>query len=129
MNDVDYVIKTPEYRKDHRLCHINMLKDYQEREIAAESELKTISAVIIAISSLSEPPADIYPVESGVKGSKLCNSDILCNLEQKLEHLPENEQEELKTLIIEFSSVFADIPRKTTYASHDVDVGDSKPIK
>ena len=81
VNDVDYVIKTPGHCKDHRLCHINILKGYQEREISAESELKTVSAVIIATSSLLEPPADIYPVESGVKGPKLCNSDILCNLE------------------------------------------------
>ena len=43
--------------------------------------------------------------------------------------LPENEQEELKTLIVKFPSVFTDIPEKLTYASHDVAVGDAKSIK
>ena len=26
LNDVDYIIKTPERRKQQRLCHVNMLK-------------------------------------------------------------------------------------------------------
>ena len=28
MNDVDYVIETPDRKKSQRLCHINMLKEY-----------------------------------------------------------------------------------------------------
>ena len=39
VNEVDYVIRTPGCRKDRRLCHINMLKAYHEREATAETEL------------------------------------------------------------------------------------------
>jgi len=67
-----------------------MLKAYMERETAAELKIKTVSTVVC---SLPEQPMDVYPVESVVKGPKLCNSDILCHLEQKLGHLPDNEQE------------------------------------
>ena len=31
VNDVDYVINTPDRRKSQRLCHINMLKEYHDR--------------------------------------------------------------------------------------------------
>jgi len=126
VNDVDYVIKTPGRRKDSRLCHINTLKAYMERETAAELKIKTVSTVVC---SLPEQPMDVYPVESVVKGPKLCNSDILCHLEQKLGHLPDNEQEELQVLLSEFSCVFTDVPGTTTCAFHDVDVGDAQPIK
>jgi len=73
---------------------------------------------------LPEPPTDIHPVESGVKGPKLCNSDIPCTLKQKLRHLPKNEQK----AYCEFTSVFTDIPGKTNCGSHDVDVGDAQSI-
>ena len=32
LNDVNYVISTPDRRKDERVCHVNMLKEYFERE-------------------------------------------------------------------------------------------------
>ena len=32
VNDTDYIILTPDRRKMKRLCHINMLKEYHERE-------------------------------------------------------------------------------------------------
>jgi len=128
VNEVDYVIRTPGHCKDRRLCHINMLKAYHKRETTAETELKTVSTVVAA-SSLPESPIDICPVESAVKGPKLPNSDVLFNLEQKLGHLPENKQKELRALISEFSSVFTDVPGITSYTFYDADVGDSQPIK
>ena len=32
INDVDYVVDTPDKRKEKRLCHINMIKLYQARD-------------------------------------------------------------------------------------------------
>ena len=71
----------------------------------------------------------MYPVETAIKGPKLSNSYVLCHLEQKLGHLPENKQQELKALIVNFSSVFTDVAGMTTCVAHDVDVGDAQPIK
>ena len=44
VNDADYIIKTLGHCKDSRLCHINMLKPYQEREATAESKCQTVPA-------------------------------------------------------------------------------------
>ena len=61
--------------------------------------------------------------------SKLENSDILRNLNNKLSHLEPSQQEELKQLIHEYEHLFPDIPTRTDKIYHDVIVEDSKPIK
>ena len=35
----------------------------------------------------------------------------------------------MKELILKYSNLFPDVPKRTTIASHDVDVGDAQPIK
>ena len=57
------------------------------------------------------------------------NSEVLLNVKQKLSHLPVWEREMLKELLGEFAVLFPDIPGKTTVAVHDIDVGDTPPIK
>ena len=60
---------------------------------------------------------------------KLHNSDVLLNLDRKLNHLPEEERTVIKQLIEEFVCLFPDVPGKTIAAHHDVDMGDAHPIK
>ena len=60
---------------------------------------------------------------------KLKNSDVLANLETKLSHLSYSQQLQLSALIKKFTDVFPDVPGQTTLVSHDVNVGDSCPIK
>ena len=60
---------------------------------------------------------------------RLQNSDILCNLDSKLEHLEDSKSQELKELIYEYKHLFPDVPRRTNKIFHDVDVDDAKPIK
>ena len=45
--------------------------------------------------------------------SKLKNSDILKDLDQKLSHLSPDKRLELKQLILEYEHLFPDIPFKT----------------
>lgn len=52
VSEVDYVIKTPGCCKDNRLCHMNILKGYQEGEDVAESESKVVSVVAMATPCL-----------------------------------------------------------------------------
>ena len=60
---------------------------------------------------------------------KLQSSDVLSNLDEKLGHLSDNVQCELKQLIREREDIFPDVPSRTNAADHDVDVGDHEPIK
>ncbi len=59
----------------------------------------------------------------------MSNSEILQNLDVKLSHLEDKDRKELSELILEFSDIFPDVPTRTSVLSHDVDVGDTQPIK
>ena len=60
---------------------------------------------------------------------KLQNSQILNDLGTKLSHLPSVQRKELAEVITQYREVFCDVPSKTNLIEHDVDVGDSAPIK
>jgi len=89
VSDVDYVIDTPDRRKSKRLCHINMLKEYEERSSPAAKIAKqptvTSSCLIqdIGLNTL-EREVDEDMIDSTMV---LKNSDVLCNLKDKLCHL------------------------------------------
>ena len=126
ISNVDYLIKTPGRRKEKRMCHINMLKPYHIRE---GNETPVAVAMNCVVQSKGEQEAMTHECEEIGRSPRLKNSEVLLNMEQKLSHLPVREREMLKDLLGEFVVLFPDVPRKTTVAVHDIDVGDTPPIK
>ena len=61
--------------------------------------------------------------------TKLENSQILKNLDQKLLHLCTAKREQLKELINEYKHLFPNIQTETNKIFPDVDVGDAIPVK
>lgn len=59
----------------------------------------------------------------------LPNSGILKNLDTYLEHLSEPQRVDLIGVIELYPTLFSDTPSQTTFIKHDIDVGDSPPIK
>ncbi len=57
------------------------------------------------------------------------NSVILRDLHLHLSHLTKEHREAVSDLIAKFPNLFSDVPSQTTVLSHDIDVGDSKPVK
>ena len=126
MNDVDYIVSTPDHRKQHQLCHVNMLKAYHHEApvrtnhpIALPVDLSVSGERSDGTESKSEDDGDLL---DGVK-VKLSNSHVLKSLESKLHHLTELECTQLKQLILANVDIFPDVPSKTTVVYHDVDVG------
>ncbi len=60
---------------------------------------------------------------------RLKNSEALCDIDNILAHLPEPRCVELAQLIQSFPCLFGDTPSHTHIIEHDIDVGDTKPIK
>ena len=129
MGSVDYVIATPDRRKQRQFCHINMLKDYHERNCDGE---KTCA---VAVTSTPDAVCEKSDAEEGNKmeadflcdtGIRLNNSEVLANFGNKLNHLPKNEASELQCLILEYTQLFPDTPTQTSVICHYVDVGDAK---
>ena len=60
---------------------------------------------------------DMFPTNT-----RLSNSDILDNLDSKLEHLDSEKQSELKKLNLDYKHLFPDVPSRTDKIFHDVDI-------
>ena len=138
ISDTNYLVKTPDRRKETQVCHINMLKAYHEKP---KPELVTLNNRLglespthskDCVGQVAEKEED---TESEVRlGNdqqpiKLQNSQILNDLDTKLSHLPSVQRKELAEVITQYREVFPDVPSKTNLLEHDVDVGDSAPIK
>ncbi len=59
----------------------------------------------------------------------LKNSESLKNLDFLFVHLPEPKRSELVEFIHKYPCLFGDIPSRTDWIEHNIDVGDSKLIK
>ena len=138
ISDTNYLVKTPGRRKETQVCHINMLKAYHEKP---KPELVTLNNRLglespthskDCVGQVAEKEED---TESEVRLGKdqqpikLQNSLILNDLGTKLSHLPSVQRKELAEVITQYREVFPDVPSKTNLIEHDVDVGDSAPIK
>ena len=128
LSDVNYIVNTPGRRKQKQLCHINMLKKYIDRDSSVISSVNLVSSVPLEQNQMDSE--DMNFVKSDPASSKLKNSDILKDLDQKLSHLSSDKRLELKQLILEYEHLFPDIPSKTDKIYHDVELIDgSKPVK
>ena len=64
------------------------------------------------------------------ESTKLKNSDIFNNLDDKLKHLLQSQRKDLKEILTEYKELFPDVPSQTDMIYHDVDiVNDATPIK
>lgn len=100
------------------------LKAYVARDV---SEVSSPTVVV--------PPA-YCPEEDGLLAKDvqtLCahleSSAVLANLKTCLSHLSGSEFEAISHLIGKYPSLYADVPSQTTVLCHDIDVGNSQPIK
>ena len=128
LSDLNYVVVTPDRRKQTQLCHVNMLKPYVERSSDPVSQPVNVNVVA------SEPKEDLgSELSSNSFGptdtTRLTNTDVLRNLDSKLSHLTEGQRQDLEKLLLEFEHLFPDVPTRTDQIYHDVDVGNADPVK
>ena len=121
-NDLNYVIITPDRRKSKQLCHVNMLKPYLERK----SGVQIVNTIDNNIRHEIEDTNELFNLS---ESTKLHNSDVLCNMNEKLSHLEEPQRRDIEALIEEYQHLFPDVPSRTDRITHDVDIGDAPPIK
>ena len=138
ISDTNYLVKTPGRRKETQVCHINMLKAYHEKtkpelmilnnRLGLESPTHSKDCVG-QIAEKEEDTESEVRLGNDQQPIKLQNSQILNDLGTKLSHLPSVQRKELAEVITQYREVFPDVPSKTNLIEHDVDVGDSAPIK
>ncbi|XP_030835976.1 uncharacterized protein LOC115921856 [Strongylocentrotus purpuratus] len=126
VGDVDYVVNTPDRQKKRRVCHVNMLKPYIRRNDESKAQ-PVLSAV--ECDSKCEVEKEVCKIERENPCVKLKNSEVLAHIDNKLTHLSVKERSDVKELLSEYPQLFADVPSRTDVVEHDVDVGDTTPIK
>lgn len=139
-SDTDYIIKTPDRKRQKRMCHINMLKAYHSRETASHgSEENTgpvVSSVVVSCESVPSFPgnAEFDADEVRLRGdplpfTPLSNSEILSDPSKLLCHLTEEQGADIVILFQSFPQIFGDVPKQTDVLYHDINVRDAAPIK
>ena len=115
-SDLNYIITTPDRRKQKQVCHINMLKEYVDRDDSNVAPVNVISSVPLKKSEMNCEEVDCEEMnfhKTDLTCSKLQNSDILKDLDKKQLHLDQTQHDELKMLILEYELLFPDIPTRT----------------
>ena len=101
-----------------------MLKPYLERKSGVQI-VNTIDNII------HYEIEDTYTNElfNLSESTKLHNSDVLCNMNEKLSHLDELQRRDIEALIDKYQHLLPDVPSRTDRITHDVDIGNPPPIK
>lgn len=134
--ETDYVLSTPDRKRQKRVCHVNMLKAYYTRDDVKSQEKENHSVhpigVVCDLGSLVEQQDDSdgsVEFDAPLLSARLTNSETLANLSSFLAHLNADQEEEVVKLLSKFSSILGDVPTLTNVLQHDIDVGDAHPIK
>ena len=114
-SDLNYIITTPDRGKQKQLCHINMLKEYVDRNSINVTPVNVISSVPLKQSEMNCEEINCEEMnfqKTDPTCSKLQNSDILKDLDKKLAHLDQTQRIELKILILEYEHLYHDISER-----------------
>ena len=116
----NYVVLTPDRRKDSRLVHINLMKEYVRR--------KPTDALERPVSCLVQSPLTVEPNIREVDTSALkSNSALLADPTQCLGHLDGMKRTSIIRLFEKYPSVFSDKPGLCTTITHDIELLSNAP--
>ncbi|RUA04547.1 MAG: hypothetical protein DSY43_06070 [Gammaproteobacteria bacterium] len=110
---LNYELDTGKTRKQHRTYHINLLNKWQSRD--------EVAALIMPESSDMTLPHEmnVSPISSIETWQDVIISDDL-TAEQK---------QQVNDLLVEYADVFSGSPNLTDIATHQIDTGNSTPIR
>ncbi|KAJ1199297.1 hypothetical protein NDU88_003134 [Pleurodeles waltl] len=114
-SEVTYLVDLQSPRNPLRVLHVNRLKPHFER-----TELSMLLATDDGVEEESEPLPDLLSAgekDGSVEGVILSPS------------LTEEQQRDCRHVLGQFASLFSLIPGVTHLCTHDVDTGDSTPVK
>lgn len=124
VSELNYIINTPDRRKATKMCHINMLKPYFERD---KINLIVVTTPSASIKGPEENSERILGKDNNPP--RLSNSEILANLTPILSHLTNSKRNDMIVLIRSYSDLFPDVPKETNIVQHDVEIEKVTPIK
>lgn len=116
-----------------RVSHVVSSAFHPESQGALErwhQTLKSEERVSLLTHTLPVEVEDDLTVSSEVlNGGRMGNSELLLTLPSQLSYLSHDQARDIQHLLGSFPDLFSDVPRGTTILAHDINVGDSLPIK
>ncbi len=126
-----YTVLTPDRWRKSRICHVNMLKSYADINGSGVNLVTSVSAVnIVGLSTGYAPEVDgLIDKDVLTSCGRFSNSAILSTLQNYLSYLSEKYRNDIIEFINKYPSLFNDVPTQINRTVHDIDVGQSTPIK
>ncbi len=113
LSDHNYVVYTPDRRRDTQLVHINLMKLYHERNPKEDSAscIPVCNAPVSANLDLleehsNEPESEVTDIPSPLTNPKY--SHILANLDNNLSYLTDSQKNCIQKILLEFPEVTSD---------------------
>ena len=136
VSDQNYLLSTPGRRKSVKLFHVNLLKPYhaypsslssvyQHGSVGESPVLVVDTAGVVSDERLD----DVCEPDEEMLSGRLKNSKTLRDLKKLLMHLTKAQALEFEELISKYPNLFGDVPTRTDWAEHDIDVGEALPIR
>ncbi len=132
-------MRTPDRKRQKRVCHINMLKAYNSREAAESLTTEGKSEAVFPVGVVCETSPSVEQENADLDGflesdapllsARLSNSETLGNLSNVLGHLDDDQRQDVVELLDKFPSILGDAPTLTNVLQHDIVVSNAQPIK
>ena len=139
LSETDYVLQTPDRKRQSRVCHINILKAYHTRPVTQAVECPERPADTAVPSVTAAGVVSAHVLDMGGDGlelrntqqqcARLANSQMLLSLRSSLGHLTDGQADDIEGLLHGFLCLVGDVPTCTNVLEHDINVGNAAPIK
>jgi hypothetical protein len=148
INQVNYVVNMPNKRKPNRVYHINMLKQWYDRNQDTQmSQCYCLVSDLDELSSQYEHTLTHDTEQHDFVGESqeielepipVHNMDTMmpnCQQTQSWHDIPipeeltSNQQQDLGSLYCKFQNIFSDVPGRTNLVSHKIQLTTDKPVR
>ena len=137
VDNLNYVINTPDRRQKSRKVHVNLIKEYNQRKAETDSIGNNVDRTQpLTITTSQSVPMCPLVAENIVFDTTnevdlpMNNADVLSKLCDYTSHLTDLQRYDLSELFKKFPNVIKDIPGLCTVMMHDVTLTDgATPIK
>ena len=118
LSGVNYVILTPDRRKDTQLVHVNLMKPYFEQE---KVDSQNLSINCNAAAKFENPVAEEV-VNIPTPKLNPINSVWLTDMSDHVSHLNSEQKADITNLLQSFPEVTSDIPGKCNVIQYDTEL-------
>ena len=126
INKLNFVISTPDRKKNTQLVHVNLIKPYYGKTTTVLLNRSGVKACTEDTGNKgNETNFDL-----NISWKDCSNSELISSLDKYLEHLIKEQCQQLKKLLLKYVGVCADTPGKCDIILHDIQLlPNTSPIR